>query len=93
MNSPLEDLWAVKANLFLLPSVASRARLEHPTIVGNRKLEPETAKLVREIMSSGRNAMSLTRERTVLEALSELWPGIVAAAARRATRGGRHPSA
>jgi hypothetical protein len=50
---PAADLWVVTANLLFLLSIASSAGTEHPTVVANRELEPETTGIVLDLMADG----------------------------------------
>lgn len=83
---PAADLWVVTANLLFLLSIASKAGIDHPTVVGNRELEPETTGIVFDLMADGLVAPAWTRGRSLVEALPPRWDRIVAAAAARSQR-------
>jgi tRNA(Arg) A34 adenosine deaminase TadA len=85
---PAADLWVVTANLLFLLSIVSRAGIDHPTVVGNRELEPETTGVVLDMVADGLMAPAWTRGRSLVEVLSAGWDRIVAAAAARAERAG-----
>jgi tRNA(Arg) A34 adenosine deaminase TadA len=85
---PAADLWVVTANLLFLLSIASKAGVDHPTVVGNRELEPETTGIVLDLVADGLVAPAWTRGRSLVEALPARWDRIVAAAAARAERMG-----
>jgi tRNA(Arg) A34 adenosine deaminase TadA len=76
------DEWLITANVLFLQSIANSVGPEHPTLVGNREHEPETAGLVR-VDGPSRPA----REEGLAEWLRPRWADIAeAAAARRARR-------
>jgi tRNA(Arg) A34 adenosine deaminase TadA len=83
---PAADLWVVTANLMFLLSIASKAGVDHPTVAGNRELEPETAEIVLDIVADGLVAATLTSGRSLAEVLTPRWERIVAAAAARTLR-------
>lgn len=83
---PAADLWVVTANLLFLLGIASRAGVDHPTVVGNRKLEPETTVIVLDMVADGLVATAWARGRSLVEVLPARWDRIVAAAAARAER-------
>jgi tRNA(Arg) A34 adenosine deaminase TadA len=88
---PAADLWVVTATLLFLLSIASRAGVDHPTVVGNRELEPETTGVVLDMVAEGLVAPAWTRGRTLVEVLPARWDRIVAAAAARAERTAGRP--
>jgi tRNA(Arg) A34 adenosine deaminase TadA len=76
------DEWLITANVLFLQSIADSAGPEHPTLVGNREHEPETAGLVR-VDEPPRPA----QEGGLAEWLRPRWADIAeAAVARRARR-------
>jgi hypothetical protein len=86
---PGADRWVVAANLLFLGSVASRdAGLDHPTIERNRILEPETTRIVADLVARG-STPAPSPETSIQLFLSGLWASIEAAAAARAARSGR----
>src|SRR6266516_294153 len=85
---PAADLWVVTANLLFLLSIASRAGVDHPTVVGNRELEPETAGGVDVLVADGLVAGVWTMVRWRVEVLDAQWDRIVAVAAASAERTG-----
>ncbi|HZD70217.1 MAG TPA: deaminase [Actinomycetes bacterium] len=85
---PAADLWVVTANLLFLLSIASKAGVDHPTVVGNHELEPETTEVVLDMVAEGLVAPAWTMGRSVVEVLPARWGRIVAAAAARAERMG-----
>jgi tRNA(Arg) A34 adenosine deaminase TadA len=85
---PAADLWVVTANLLFLLSIASRAGIEHPTVVANGELEPETTQIVRDFLSEGPVVPAITRGKPLADLLIPRWPRITAAAAGRAARPG-----
>jgi len=85
---PAADLWVVTANLLFLLSIASKAGVDHPTVVGNRELEPETTGVVLDMVAQGLVASAWTNGRSLVEVLPARWDRIVAAAAARAERTG-----
>jgi tRNA(Arg) A34 adenosine deaminase TadA len=86
-SGPAAGPWLVAANVFFLLSIASKAGLEHSTVVRNRRLEPETAGIVVDLVADGMTALTLTRARTTEESLSMLWDRIAAATTARERRG------
>lgn len=50
---PAADVWVVTANLMFLLGIASKAGVDHPTVVGNRALEPETTEIVLDLVADG----------------------------------------
>lgn len=89
---PSADLWVVTANVLFLLSIASRAGIDHPTVVGNRELEPETTGVALDMVADGLVAAAWTRGRSLVEVLPARWDRIVAAAAARAERAGNGPN-
>jgi tRNA(adenine34) deaminase len=85
---PADDEWLVTANVLFLHSIASRAGLDHRTIVRNREVEPETAGIVVDLVSSGLTADRLRDGPPLGALLSRLWGRIVTAAASRRERTG-----
>jgi hypothetical protein len=85
---PAADLWVVTANLLFLLSIASKAGVDHPTVVGNRELEPETTGVVLDKVADGLVAPAWTRGQSLVEVLPTRWDRILAAAAARAERTG-----
>jgi len=86
---PGEDLWLVAANVLFLASIGRRRGLGHPTVERNRGLEPETTRLVVDLVGSG-VSVRLTRDGSIETFLGGLWEPIAAAAtARLARTGGR----
>lgn len=83
---PADDLWVVTANLMFLLSIASTAGPGHPTVAGNRELEPETTGIVLDMVAGGLGAAAWTKGRSLTEALPDRWDQIVAAATARAHR-------
>jgi tRNA(Arg) A34 adenosine deaminase TadA len=84
---PAEDQWIVSANiLFLLGIASGPAGLQHPTMARNREREPETAAIVIELVTSGRDQRALTAGRALDEVLASLWDRISAAARARSER-------
>jgi tRNA(Arg) A34 adenosine deaminase TadA len=83
---PATDLWVVTANLMFLLSIASKVGVDHPTVVGNRALEPETTAIVLDMVSDGLVVPALTRGRSLPEVLTSRWDRVMAAAAARAER-------
>jgi tRNA(Arg) A34 adenosine deaminase TadA len=86
-SGPETGPWLVAANVFFLLSIASKAGLEHSTLTRNRRLEPETAGIVVDLLAEGMPALALTRACTTEEALSMLWGRITAATTARDHRG------
>jgi tRNA(Arg) A34 adenosine deaminase TadA len=84
-----DDVWVVTANLLFLLSIASKRGVEHPTVAANRELEPETTRLVLDLITAGADAPTLTAGRSLRDVLSTHWDQITAAAAARARRVGR----
>jgi tRNA(Arg) A34 adenosine deaminase TadA len=85
---PAADLWVVTANLMFLLGIASSAGVEHPTVVANGELEPETTQIVRDMVSDGLVVPAITRGKTLADVLTSRWPRITTASADRATRTG-----
>jgi tRNA(Arg) A34 adenosine deaminase TadA len=83
---PAPDLWVVTANLMFLLGIASRSGVEHPTVVANRDLEPETTRIVRDLVAHGLVVPTLTNGKSLTDLLSAQWPRITAAATDRAAR-------
>jgi tRNA(Arg) A34 adenosine deaminase TadA len=83
---PADGIWLVVANVFFLLSIASSRGLEHPTVAGNRVLEPETTAVIIELVAGGQPAHTLTRGRSMSVMLTELWDRLVAASQRRVSR-------
>jgi tRNA(Arg) A34 adenosine deaminase TadA len=88
---PAADLWVVTANLLFLLSIATKAGVDHPTVVGNRELEPETTEVVLDMVADGLVAPAWTGGRSLVEVLPTRWDRIVTAAAARAERTGSKP--
>ncbi|HEX5494118.1 MAG TPA: nucleoside deaminase [Mycobacteriales bacterium] len=88
-TGPGEDVWVVCANLLFLHAIASRYGVTHGTVVGNLEHEPETARLVVDLVTEGRTAPVLTRDRSLTDVLAARWDRIAPAAAARARRTGR----
>jgi len=88
---PGEDLWIVAANLLFLLSVGARRGVDHPTIVANRRLEPETARLAVSLLTRARTPAAVTRPSTVERFLAARWPALVSAARGRVRRRERRP--
>jgi tRNA(Arg) A34 adenosine deaminase TadA len=84
---PGADLWLVAANVLFLASIARRRGLGHPTVERNRGLEPETTRIVTDLLDPG-SGRGLTRESSIETFLSGLWDQIAAAAAARQARTG-----
>jgi tRNA(Arg) A34 adenosine deaminase TadA len=83
---PADHLWIVVANVLFLLSIASSRGVDHPTVARNRELEPETVAIVVELIEGERAAPTLTEGLSQWAMLSDLWPSIVAASQRRASR-------
>lgn len=83
---PAADPWLVTANVLFLLSIAGKAGLDHPTVVGNRELEPETTGVVLDMVADGLVGPAWTNEQSLAEVLPARWDRIVAAAAARAER-------
>ncbi|HEX7471545.1 MAG TPA: nucleoside deaminase [Candidatus Limnocylindrales bacterium] len=84
---PGADIWLVAANILFLASIARRRGLGHPTVERNRGLEPETTRIVIDLVEPGA-ARRLTREESIETFLRGLWEPIAAAAAARQARTG-----
>ena len=89
---PATDQWVVTANLMFLLGIASSSGVEHPTVVGNRDLEPETTQIVRDMVSDGLVVPAVTRGKSLTDLLAARWPRITTAAAARAQRDRRQGS-
>lgn len=88
MLGPGTDRWVVAANLLFLGSVAARdAGLDHPTIERNRVVEPETTRIVADLVAR-RSRSEITPETSIETFLVGLWVSIEAAAAARTARAG-----
>lgn len=83
---PAEDLWLVFANVLFLLGIASKMGIDHPTVSGNRELEPETAAIVLELIVEGLTAPMLTFGRTLDEVLADHGDRIAEAAEARTRR-------
>jgi tRNA(Arg) A34 adenosine deaminase TadA len=83
---PAADLWVVTANLLFLHSIAGQRGVDHPTVVANRELEPETTGIVLDMVADGLVAPAWTRGRSLVEALPAIWDRILAAATARSER-------
>lgn len=83
------DVWMVTANLMFLLSIASKRGVEHPTVAANRALEPETTRLVVDLIAAGTDAPALTTGRSLPDVLAARWDQVTTAAAARARRMGR----
>ena len=83
---PAGELWVITANLLFLVSIATTAGVDHPTVVANRALEPETTGLVLDLVAEGLVAPPWTGGWSLVEVLAARWDRIVAAAAARAER-------
>jgi tRNA(Arg) A34 adenosine deaminase TadA len=83
---PAADLWVVTANLLFLHSIAGKRGVDHPTVVANRELEPETTGIVLDMVADGLVAPAWTKGRSLVEALPAVWDRIVAAATARSER-------
>jgi tRNA(Arg) A34 adenosine deaminase TadA len=83
---PADNVWLVCANVFFLYSIASRAGLDHSTVVRNRQLEPETAGIVVDLVAEGGLAAGLAEGGSVRVFLSLYGDRIAAAADARGQR-------
>ena len=63
-------------------------RREHPTLIRNRELEPETAQLVGAIFGTGPTVAELTPVPTAIDFLATYWQRIAEASDARRARSG-----
>jgi hypothetical protein len=73
----------VAANTLFLLSIGRRAGIDHPTLVRNRELEPETASIAVELLT-GDAANQLPE--SIVAFLSDRWDSIAAGGAGRHAR-------
>ena len=79
-----DERWVVAANVMFLLSIALRRGFDHPTIVRNTELEPDTVMLVRHLLEAEPSAGLLTNGNAFL---ARWWSAVCSAAERRkATR-------
>ena len=85
---PVDDeRWVVAANVMFLISIARRRGLNHPTIVRNADLEPDTVTIVRHLTATD---MSTELPASADAFVAHWWADLCAAAGKRAT--GRSPN-
>ena len=77
-----EDSWVVAANLIFLLSIGRTRGADHPTIVRNTEVEPETSRVALHLVASAESALPAVIE----EFLRTSWPEIAVAAGDRARR-------
>lgn len=82
-QGPAEDIWLVTANVMFLYGIAAKRGLQHPTVAGNQKLEPETVGIVVDLVTAG---TPVTHWRSFSQFVTTLWPQLAAAAAARGRR-------
>jgi tRNA(Arg) A34 adenosine deaminase TadA len=76
-----DDRWVIAANVMFLLSIARLRGLEHPTIVGNADLEPDTAMVVRQLVGADSSAeLPLSADAFV----ADWWNALCTAAGNRA---------
>jgi len=79
---PLDDeRWVVAANVMFLLSIARLRGLDHPTIVRNADLEPDTVNVVRRLMAADSSAQLPSSADAFV---TDCWAAICAAARNRA---------
>jgi tRNA(Arg) A34 adenosine deaminase TadA len=82
-EGPAEDIWVVTANVMFLYAIAAKRGLQHSTVAGNQRLEPETAGIVADLVTAGTPP---AHWRSFTHFLSTLWPQLEAAATARGHR-------
>ena len=81
---PQDDRWLIVASVLFLASIALSRGLQHPTVVRNQVLEPETAALLLELLPGGTAKTSLTEPLPVV--LPRVWDRVQEAAVARRLR-------
>jgi len=85
-EGPAEEEWLVTANVFFLLSVASKRGVEASVVRHNLEHEPETARIVVDLVSRGETADAWADSRSVEDAVVGSWERIRAAAEQRRRR-------
>lgn len=81
---PQDDRWLIVASVLFLASIAMSRGLQHPTVVRNHVLEPETAALLLELLPGGTAKTSLMEPLPVV--LPHVWDRVQEAAVARRLR-------
>jgi tRNA(Arg) A34 adenosine deaminase TadA len=87
VEGPADDPWLISANVLFMLSIAIPHGLDHPTVVRNREVEPEATGIVIDLLDAGLVG-DLTDDQPADGFLSDVWPTVVEAAARRSARQG-----